>query len=174
LIGEKVQIFKATASGALSYDGVTCRCALGKEGVIEAREKREGDGKSPLGVWPIRRVMYRADKIDPPKTAFPLTVIGREDGWCDASDDPHYNQFVTHPYPASAERLWRNDDVYDVIVVLGHNDDPIVAGLGSAIFMHVSQPDFRGTEGCVALPLAHLRALLEVAQVGDCVEIARD
>jgi L,D-peptidoglycan transpeptidase YkuD (ErfK/YbiS/YcfS/YnhG family) len=168
-----MQIFKALASGTLSFGAHSFACALGKEGVIEAASKREGDNKSPLGVWPIRRVMWRADKIPGPKTSFPLTPIQPNDGWCDAADDPCYNQPFTHPYGASAERLWREDDVYDIIVVLGHNDDPVVAGLGSAIFMHVARPGFTGTEGCVALKLEDLRQLLETAQIGDAVEIAQ-
>jgi L,D-peptidoglycan transpeptidase YkuD (ErfK/YbiS/YcfS/YnhG family) len=170
-----VQIFSASSSGSLSYrtndHDVSVRCALGKGGIISAIDKRESDGASPIGIWPIRRVMFRADKIAPPSTPLPLTHIQPTDGWCDSSDDENYNQPVSHPYPASAELLWRDDDVYDIIVVLGHNDDPVVAGLGSAIFMHVARPDYRPTEGCVALALPDLLALLEVAQVGDGVEI---
>lgn len=169
--GKKVHIFKAFVSGELTYNGVKIRCALGKAGVIAASEKREGDGKSPIGIWPIRFIMWRADKIDAPATAFPSRHIQPNDGWCDSETDPLYNRPVTHPYPASAERLWRDDDVYDIVVVLGHNDDPVVAGHGSAIFMHVARPDYAGTEGCVALALPDLRALLEVAQIGDAVEI---
>jgi L,D-peptidoglycan transpeptidase YkuD (ErfK/YbiS/YcfS/YnhG family) len=170
-----VQIFSASSAGFLSYrtndQDVKVRCALGKGGIVPALDKRESDGASPIGIWPIRRVMFRADKLAPPNTALPLTQIQPTDGWCDSSDDENYNQPVSHPYPVSAERLWRDDDVYDIIVVLGHNDDPVVAGLGSAIFMHVARPDYRPTEGCVALALPDLLALLEVAQVGDGVEI---
>jgi L,D-peptidoglycan transpeptidase YkuD (ErfK/YbiS/YcfS/YnhG family) len=170
-----VQIFSASSSGFLSYrtndEVVQVRCALGKGGIVPAIDKREGDGASPIGNWPIRRVMFRADKLAPPHTSLPLTDIQPQDGWCDSADDDNYNLPVTHPYSASAERLWRDDDVYDVVVVLGHNDDPVVAELGSAIFMHVARPDYTPTEGCVALAKDDLLALLAVAQVGDVVEI---
>lgn len=166
-----MQIFKASPSGTLTYGDVSCRCAVGKAGVIAAADKREGDTKSPIGLWPIKRVLWRADKMVAPETAFPLSKIRPNDGWCDASADPLYNQAVTHPYPASAEHLWRDDDLYDIVVILGHNDDPIVAGMGSAIFLHVARADFGGTEGCVAIAKADLLALLETAEMGDAVEI---
>jgi L,D-peptidoglycan transpeptidase YkuD (ErfK/YbiS/YcfS/YnhG family) len=166
-----VRVFLASGDGQLSYDDVDVRCALGRSGVKPAIDKREGDGASPIGRWPIRRVMWRADKLTAPETALPMSPIRQADGWCDAADDPRYNQPVTHPYPASAEQLWRADDVYDVIVVLGHNDCPVVAGMGSAIFMHVARPDFSPTQGCVALALPDLLAVLRVAELGDVVEI---
>ena len=166
-------ILRATSDGRFRFgDGLT-RCALGKGGVIAAADKREGDGASPIGVWPIRRVLWRADRGPIPETALPVAPIACDDGWCDAPDDPAYNRIVKHPYPASAERLWREDHAYDVVVVLGYNDAPVRPGMGSAIFLHVAQPDWRGTEGCVAVTDADLRAALKSARLGDAVEIAR-
>lgn len=159
------------SSGRVVWPGHEARAALGKGGVRPAKDKREGDGASPLGVWPLRRVLYRPDKVSPPITALPVEPIGREDGWCDASGDPNYNRPVVLPYPASAERMWREDDVYDLVVVLGHNDSPPEAGLGSAIFLHLARADFSPTEGCVALARADLEALLAVARPGDALEI---
>jgi L,D-peptidoglycan transpeptidase YkuD (ErfK/YbiS/YcfS/YnhG family) len=94
-----------------------------------------------------------------------------EDGWCDDPADPAYNRHVRLPYPASAERLWRDDGIYDIVVVLGHNDDPPVAGLGSAIFLHIARPDYPPTQGCVAVAREDLEALLAAAEPGDAVEI---
>jgi L,D-peptidoglycan transpeptidase YkuD (ErfK/YbiS/YcfS/YnhG family) len=162
---------KAWADGRFSAFGVEGRCAVGKTGVKAAAEKREGDGASPLGVWPIRRVLYRADRVPAPGTALPCTAIEPDDGWCDAPNDPAYNRPVTLPYAASAERLFRDDHVYDIVVVLGHNDDPVIPGAGSAIFWHIAQPDWRGTEGCIAVTLETMREALEKAQLGDAVEI---
>ncbi|WP_211488879.1 L,D-transpeptidase family protein, partial [Escherichia coli] len=76
--------------------------------------------------------------------------------WCDAPDDPNYNRPVKHPYRASAEKMWREDHLYDLVVILGQNDDPVVPGAGSAIFFHLAkelETGFRPTEGCVALRL---------------------
>jgi L,D-peptidoglycan transpeptidase YkuD (ErfK/YbiS/YcfS/YnhG family) len=157
--------------GELVWQGHRVRCALGKGGLKPAADKREGDGASPIGVWPLRRVLWRPDKGPPPKTALPVQAIGPGDGWCDAPLDPAYNRPVALPYPASAERLWRGDDLYDLVVVLGHNDDPVVPGAGSAIFLHLARPDYSPTEGCVAVARADLEALLAEAGPGDGLEI---
>ena len=163
--------FIASSSGIVQAGAFRARCALGKGGVLPAADKREGDGASPIGAWPIRRVLYRADRRSPPQTALPVSEIGPDDGWCDAPADPAYNRPVTLPYPASHERMWRDDHVYDVVVVLGHNDDPPVAPMGSCIFMHLARPDYSPTEGCVALAQEDLEALLAQAKPGDAVEI---
>ncbi len=168
-------LFRAHADGRFELDGRVVRCALGKAGVIAAAEKREGDNKSPLGVWALREVWYRPDVYpEGPNTALPVRATRPEDGWCDAPGDPNYNRPVTLPYPASAERMWRDDSVYDLVVVLGHNDTPPVPGMGSAIFMHVAREGYLGTEGCVALARADIEAVLAAAQPGDAVEIRAD
>ena len=159
------------SSGRVIWPGHEARAALGKGGIRPAADKREGDGASPIGVWPLRRLLYRPDKAPPPLTALTATRIGPDDGWCDASDDPNYNRPVALPYPASAERMWRIDDVYDLVVVLGHNDDPVTPGMGSAIFLHLARPNYAPTEGCVALARPDLEALLAVAEPGDALEI---
>ncbi len=164
-------IFTAFADGRLRLDGDFVRCALGKGGVRPAADKREGDGATPLGVWPIRRLLYRPDRGGRPETALPSAPIRPEDGWCDAPADPAYNRPVALPYPASAERMWRDDHVYDLVVVLGHNDDPTVPDAGSAIFLHLARPDYSPTEGCVALARPDLEALLAAAKPGDLLEI---
>jgi L,D-peptidoglycan transpeptidase YkuD (ErfK/YbiS/YcfS/YnhG family) len=147
------------------------RCALGPAGVIPAADKREGDGASPAGVWPIRRVLYRPDRGPPPVTALPVAPIAPDDGWCDAPEDPGYNRAVKLPYPASAEAMWRDDHLYDLVVVLGYNDDLPTPGLGSAIFLHLAKPDYAPTHGCVAVARADLERLLADARPGDAVAI---
>lgn len=161
----------ATADGFLTYEGKRVRCALGPAGVIPAADKREGDGASPAGAWPIREVIYRPDRGPPPATQVRVRAMADDDGWCDAPGDPNYNRHVRLPYPASAEALWRDDHVYDIVVVLGHNDDPVVPGLGSAIFLHLARPDYSPTHGCVAVSRADLEDLLSHAKPGDLVEI---
>lgn len=165
-------ILRATGDGRFQYGERVCRCALGRGGLAEAAAKREGDGASPIGAWLLRRVLWRADRGPIPETALPVAPIARDDGWCDAPGDPNYNRIVKHPYPASAERLWREDHAYDIVVVLGYNDDPVVDGAGSAIFWHVAQPDWRPTEGCVAVTEADMRAALKLARPGDKLHIA--
>jgi L,D-peptidoglycan transpeptidase YkuD (ErfK/YbiS/YcfS/YnhG family) len=140
--------------------------------VVSASKKREGDGASPAGRWPLRRVLYRPDRRAAPETALPVEALSEGDGWCDAPDDPAYNRPVRLPYPASAEALWRDDGVYDLIVVLGHNDDPVVAGAGSAIFLHLARANYAPTQGCVALSVEDLERLLRVAHPSDVLVIS--
>jgi L,D-peptidoglycan transpeptidase YkuD (ErfK/YbiS/YcfS/YnhG family) len=153
--------------GNVSWGSRRFRCAIGRGG--RRRDKREGDGATPVGSWPMRRLLYRADRLAAPQTGLIIAAIGTTDGWCDAPQDPNYNRPVLLPYPASAEALWREDGVYDLIVPLGYNDAPVVAGAGSAIFLHVARPDFSPTEGCVALALADLLTVLREADGGSQV-----
>lgn len=163
--------FTVSADGFLDLGGRRVRCALGKSGVTAAADKREGDLASPAGVWPMRRVLYRPDRGAAPKTALPVAALASDDGWCDAPGDPAYNRPVKLPYPASAEAMWRDDGLYDVVVVLGHNDDPPVAPMGSAIFLHLAREGYLPTEGCVAVARGDMEALLAAARPGDAVEI---
>jgi len=151
-------ILKVDRSRRLRWTGHGVKCALGRNGIVA--DKSEGDGGTPTGVLPLRQVFYRADRLDPPNTPLPLVRLEPDDGWCDDPADYAYNTHVKLPYPASCEELWRDDHLYDVIVVLGYNDDPVVTGRGSAIFLHVACSSFRPTEGCVALVLEDLLNLL--------------
>jgi len=163
--------FVAYGDGRFAAPGWETHCSLGRTGVRPAADKREGDGASPLGVWPIRRVLYRPDRVTGLQTSLRAAPLDPSDGWCDAPQDPAYNQPVRLPYSASAEMLWREDSVYDLIVILGHNDDPPVPGLGSAIFLHLARPDGAPTEGCVALSRTDLVRLLSEATPGATLEI---
>jgi L,D-peptidoglycan transpeptidase YkuD (ErfK/YbiS/YcfS/YnhG family) len=138
-------------------------CAIGKHGVVTQSDKREGDGKTPLGAYTLRKVFARPDRVAPFVTALPFEWLTPDHGWCDDAGHPLYNQHVTLPFAASHERLWREDGLYDVIVTLSHNDDPPVPHLGSAIFLHCCKYDeagaLRPTLGCVAIPKADLLML---------------
>jgi L,D-peptidoglycan transpeptidase YkuD (ErfK/YbiS/YcfS/YnhG family) len=150
--------------GMLRFRGAEYRAAIGNGGV--RADKQEGDGATPASALPLRRVLYRADRVARPRAAVPVEPLAPQDGWCDDSADAGYNRMVTLPYPGRHEALWRSDGLYDVIGVLGWNDDPVVRDRGSAIFLHVARPDFAPTEGCVALPLAELLALLASGCLG--------
>jgi L,D-peptidoglycan transpeptidase YkuD (ErfK/YbiS/YcfS/YnhG family) len=158
-----------SAAGEARWRELRFRCALGRGGL--KRDKREGDGATPIGAWPMRRLLYRADRMTAPATRLPSAPVAPEDGWCDDPGDPAYNRPVRLPYAARHERLWREDEIYDLLVVLGHNDDPVVAGNGSAIFLHVARPDYGPTEGCVALAHADLARILVEAAPGDRVVV---
>lgn len=147
-----------TADGQLSFGTSHWRCALGRGGIVA--NKREGDGGTPVGTFPLRRLLFRSDRVAAPETRLPVRALTPTDGWCDEPDDPAYNRPVDLPFAASHEKMWRDDGIYDVVVVLGHNDDPPLAGRGSAIFLHVARPDYRPTEGCIALALDDLLTVL--------------
>ena len=149
---------RVTPDGLLRFRGETLRCALGAGGI--RADKAEGDGATPTGLLPIRRILWRADRGPRPAAALPAEPIAPDDGWCDDPGHPDYNRPVRLPHPARHERLWREDAVYDVIGILGWNDAPVVRGRGSAIFLHVARPRFAPTEGLVALPEPDLRRLL--------------
>jgi L,D-peptidoglycan transpeptidase YkuD (ErfK/YbiS/YcfS/YnhG family) len=151
-------------------DGQVFPCAVGRCGV--AAKRGEGDGITPVGRWPVRRVLYRPDRLDPPETALPIAPIDPADGWCDDPEHPaNYNRPVTKPYAGSHEDLWRDDRLYDLIVVLGFNDDPPVAGAGSAIFLHVARDGFAPTAGCVALDAAALAHVVRALKPGSRVSV---
>lgn len=145
----------------LEAGGKRYACRIGRAGLAEEGKKREGDLKTPRGVFPLRCVYYRPDRIAPPKTALPIIPLTPEDGWCDDPAHAMYNRFVKLPFDGRHEKLWREDHVYDLIIPLGYNDDPVVAGTGSAIFMHLMREDGIGTEGCVAMKREDLVGVVE-------------
>jgi L,D-peptidoglycan transpeptidase YkuD (ErfK/YbiS/YcfS/YnhG family) len=159
-----VTALPGAAVGAMNCGGKTLRCALGSNGIVAL--KREGDGATPAGCWPLRRVLFRPDRLSPPPTALPLSPIEPDDGWCDDPADAAYNRPVKLPYRSSAEAMWRTDHVYDVVVVLGHNDHPVVPGAGSAIFLHLSRSAYEPTAGCVAVTLPDMIEILRHSPPG--------
>jgi L,D-peptidoglycan transpeptidase YkuD (ErfK/YbiS/YcfS/YnhG family) len=157
----------AAAQGRLQLGGMRVPCALGRSGARAL--KREGDGATPIGCWRLSQVFYRSDRLRRPRTPLPVRPLSRDDGWCDAVGDRNYNRPVLHPYPASAEKLWRSDTLYDLLVTLDHNVRPRIQGLGSAIFMHLAAPGYAATAGCIALSRSHLLRVLEAVGRGGVV-----
>lgn len=160
---------EARHRGAARWMGMSFPCALGRAGI--RADKREGDGATPAGVFAFRRVLYRADRVTAPATRLPSAPISEHDGWCDDPADTAYNRPVRLPYPGRCERLWRADGLYDLVLVIGHNDDPVMRGAGSAIFVHLARPDWGATEGCIAFGIEDLRRILAVADAGACVRV---
>jgi L,D-peptidoglycan transpeptidase YkuD (ErfK/YbiS/YcfS/YnhG family) len=150
--------------GVLLFRGTRLRAAFGRGGI--RADKQEGDGATPAGLLPLRRVLYRADRVRRPVAALPIEPIAPNDGWCDDPAHGDYNRLVTLPHAARHEALWRRDGLYDVIGVLGWNDAPVLPGRGSAIFLHVARPDYAPTEGCVALGLDDVLHLLAAGCTG--------
>jgi L,D-peptidoglycan transpeptidase YkuD (ErfK/YbiS/YcfS/YnhG family) len=158
------------AAGRLSWPTGEARAVCGRSGV--RADKREGDGASPAGTFALIEGFYRADRVAPPPTDLPLRALRPEDGWVDEPLDPNYNRLVTLPYPASHEEMWRDDGLYDLVVLIGYNTDPPVPGRGSAIFLHVAGPDFAPTAGCIAVAREILGPLLGLLGPGSTITIA--
>lgn len=156
-------------NGVLTVGGHAFPCVIGKEGMTDA--KQEGDHKTPRGIYPLRQLLYRADRVKKPVTLLPVQPIKREDGWCDDPAHPAYNTSVVRPFHAGHEAMWREDHAYDYVIVIGYNDAPVIAGKGSAIFMHLMQPDGRGTEGCVAVSRSDMQAILALLSPRSRIEI---
>lgn len=155
--------------GVASWDGRAVRVSLGRSGV--RADKREGDGATPIGRFPPRFVLYRSDRVGAPVTDLPVRPIRASDGWCDDPTSPDYNRLIALPHPAGHETLSREDHVYDLLLVIGHNDAPPVPGMGSAVFVHLARPDWSPTEGCVAFAEADLRDLLRKLDDRSVIEI---
>jgi L,D-peptidoglycan transpeptidase YkuD (ErfK/YbiS/YcfS/YnhG family) len=151
-------IIAVSADGTAKWRGTTYRCALGSAGVTA--RKREGDHASPMGCFALRRVLFRPDREPAPETLLPAQPLRPDFGWCDDPASASYNQAVTLPFAARAEAMWREDAVYDLVVVIGHNDSPVVPGCGSAIFLHVARDGYAPTEGCIAFAREDLIAIL--------------
>ncbi|MEP3655895.1 MAG: L,D-transpeptidase family protein [Litorimonas sp.] len=165
------QIVINTNASRLKIGELDLPCRIGKSGAVPMIDGREGDGKTPLGEYHLRFGLYRADRLPAPQSKLTFRALRKDDGWCDAPNDPAYNRFVRLPYTPSHEKLWREDGAYDVILVMSHNDSPPKPNLGSAVFIHVAQPDDRKTLGCVALAPEEMVKLLPLLKMGMRVKV---
>ena len=167
--------------GAINAPDWRAPCTLGQAG--GRHYKSEGDKTTPLGRFLLRALYYRPDRWEKPQTAFATHAITPQCGWSDDVHDPDYNQYVSLPHDFSHEKLWRADALYDCFFALGYNDDPIIAGKGSAIFLHLQQNPHanspmahrsiahRPTQGCVAVNQTTMRQLIKHAQPSDALII---
>ena len=165
-----IQVDAATRT--LTFGEIRIPCAIGRSGACPASDKREGDGCTPLGNWLLRTALFRPGRAAPPPgMALPWRWTATLDGWSDDPADPAYNRPVLLPHSFSAEKLHRDDPLYDIILVLGHNDAPPVPHKGSAIFFHIWN-DSRPTEGCVAIARDAMDRILPLLRPGDELDIS--
>ena len=133
----------------LYFDKYKIKCALGKRGITS--KKKEGDGKTPIGTYKLNSIFYRKDRISKIKTTLKKIVIKKNMGWCDDVTSKHYNKMIRFPFNQSAEKLWLENNIYDVIIVINYNLKPVIKNKGSAIFLHIAKRNFLQTEGCIAI-----------------------
>ena len=136
------------------------KCTLGKAGTT--LNKIEGDNKTPLGVFHLRQVMFRQDRISRPKTFLPTKTIKPKDIWCDQSSSREYNKLCSMKYDHSSECLWRKDSQYNILIVIGYNDQPVEKFKGSAIFIHLCKKHWSKTKGCIAIKKKDMFKLLSL------------
>jgi len=146
-------------SGYLKFKNLKFKCSLGKSGIGE--KKIEGDNITPEGTYQIIRVYYRKDRVKKIKAKIKLFEIKKNFGWCDQPNSKFYNRLIDIPNKLSHEKLYRKDNVYDVIIVLNYNMNPTIQYKGSAIFIHVAKRKFPPTKGCVAISKKNLLSLIE-------------
>lgn len=157
-----IRVFRSPGDprrGRLVAGAVALPCALGRSGTT--RTKREGDGATPVGRVRALGLHVRLDRTPRPQSGLPVVPIRPDAGWCDDPRGRPYNRPVRLPCALGHERMWRDDDLYDLVVDLGWNRGPVRRGHGSAIFLHVSRPDFAPTEGCVAVARAAIARLCQ-------------
>jgi L,D-peptidoglycan transpeptidase YkuD (ErfK/YbiS/YcfS/YnhG family) len=144
--------------GWLSAGGRYTKVALGRCGI--KANKREGDGTTPAGRYRLVRLWWRPDRLPRPRTLLPVRPIRASDGWCEDPSDRRYNRAITISPGGPADRLWRADALYDLIIEIDHNQRPRISGRGSAVFIHVARADLSATAGCVSLPSTALRRFI--------------
>jgi len=149
---------KVRKNGYIIFGNRLLKCAIGKNGITQF--KKEGDKATPAGKFKIKKILYRPDRIDSFSSQIPIQKITPNIGWCDDAKDKAYNKEIFLPYEASHEPLWRKDNIYDLILVIDYNCNPIKPRKGSAIFIHVAENNFTPTNGCIALKKEKLIELI--------------
>ena len=154
----------------LIYGNYKVKCAIGKRGI--SKKRKEGDLITPKGNYSIKKLFYRKDRVKSLKTKLKKNIINKNYGWCDDSKSKKYNQLIKYPFNYSYEKLYRKDRIYDIILVLDYNINPIKKEMGSAIFIHVAKNNYSRTKGCVAIKKNSLRKLVRLINKNTKVKIS--
>ena len=153
----------------LEVDDFKFKCSIGKNG--KSRKKKEGDNKTPIGRFAIENLYYRSDKIKKPYTKLKCIKIKKNMGWCDDPKSKDYNKLIKYPFNYKSEKLYRSNNIYDIILVLDFNTNPIKKNKGSAIFIHVAKKKMTPTKGCLAIKKIDLLKLLKLIEKKTLVKI---
>ena len=153
----------------LKYKNFLYKCAIGKNGITNS--KIEGDKCTPSGIYSIEKIYYREDRLYMPELDFQIIPINKNFGWCDDIHSIYYNKFIKFPFSYSAEFLYREDDIYNIICVINYNTNPIIKNKGSAIFLHVANSDYAETAGCLALKQNDLIELLQNIDIDTKINV---
>lgn len=153
----------------LRFKNFEFRCALGKNGI--KKKKKEGDNITPKGIFKINKLYYRSDKIKRLTTKIKKIKIKKNMAWCDDIKSPDYNKEIKLPYKFRYEKLYRNDRIYDLVIVINYNTNPVIKNKGSAIFIHIKKKNYQPTRGCIGLKKEHLLTVLENIKNNEKIKI---
>ena len=156
-------------TGYLIFKNLKFRCSVGKAGI--KNKKKEGDNITPKGIFKLLKLYYRADKIKKIDTELKKIKIKKNMGWCDDPESRYYNKEIKIPNNFSYEKLYRNDNIYDLIIVLSYNISPTIKNKGSAIFIHITKDKYLPTQGCIALKKIHLIKILKEIKLNTLIKI---
>ena len=154
----------------LSINNYRVKCAIGKRGINV--KKKEGDLITPKGLFKIKFILYRKDRIFNLKTKIKKMAINKNMGWCDDPRSIYYNKLINLPFKYSAEKLYRTENTYDIIFVLNYNMRPIIKNKGSAIFIHIAKNNFKKTAGCVAIKKTSMKKIASIIDKKTLVKIS--
>ena len=153
----------------LSINGYKVKCAIGKRGI--KNKKREGDLITPKGSFKIKYILYRSDRVSNLPTKIKKIKIDKNFGWCNDTRSKSYNKLIKFPFKYRAERLYKRNNTYDIILVLDYNMKPILKNKGSAIFIHISKKNYKSTEGCIAIKKVSLKKIARKISKNTIVKI---
>ena len=145
------------------------KCALGKRGI--GYKRKEGDLITPKGRYKIKYILYRKDRVKKFQTKIKKIVIKKNMGWCDDPNSRNYNKLISLPSSYTHEKLYKKDNIYDIILVLNYNMNPVIKNKGSAIFIHVAKKNYKKTEGCIALKKVQLLKIIKKLNKNTYVKI---
>ena len=141
----------------LYFQKYKLRCSIGKRGI--SIKKREGDKKTPKGEFRLKYILYRKDRIFKLKTKLKKIPINKKMGWCDDPNSDQYNKIINYPFKFSAEKLWKKENIYDIIIIIDYNLNPVIKNKGSAIFLHIAKKKYQPTNGCIAVNKKNIRLI---------------
>ena len=154
----------------LCFEKKKYRCSVGLNGFT--KNKIEGDKKTPIGTYSFGKLFVRTDKIKKLNTKFKYIPIRKDMAWSDEPNKSNYNNLIKTKNKHK-ESLYRDDNLYDLILVINYNMNPVLPNKGSAIFLHVSSDDYKPTEGCVAIVVNDFIEILKTLNPDDKINILK-
>ena len=142
----------------LYFQKYKLRCSIGKRGI--SIRKKEGDKRTPKGEFRLKYILYRKDRVFDIQTTLKKIKIDKKMGWCDDPKSIYYNKIIKYPFKYRSEKLWRRDNIYDIIIIIDYNLKPVIKNKGSAIFLHIAKKNYQPTDGCIAVSKKNIKLLL--------------